>query len=42
MKVVKRRLHNKIEDELLANILIVYIEREIAKSFNSDSILNDI
>jgi len=35
------RLHNKMENEFLANSLVVYIEREIAKSFNLDSILDD-
>ncbi|KAG6718441.1 hypothetical protein I3842_04G149900 [Carya illinoinensis] len=41
MKIVKTRLRNKIEDEFLANNLIVYIEREIAKNFDLDSILDD-
>jgi hypothetical protein len=30
-----------MEDEFLANNLVVYIEKEIAKSFDSDLILND-
>ncbi|KAG6674257.1 hypothetical protein I3842_15G033100 [Carya illinoinensis] len=41
MKIVKTRLRNKIEDEFLANNLVVYIEREIAKKFDLDSILDD-
>jgi hypothetical protein len=41
MKIVKTRLHNKMENEFLANSLIVYIERKIAESFNLDSILDD-
>jgi hypothetical protein len=41
MKVVKTRLRNKMEDEFLANTLVVYIEREISESFNSDLILDD-
>ena len=41
MKIVKIRLWNKKEDEFLANNLIVNIKREIAKIFNSDSILED-
>jgi hypothetical protein len=41
MKIVKTRLRNKMEDEFLANSLVVYIEREIAESFNLDSILDD-
>jgi len=39
MKIVKTRLRNKMEDEFLANSLVVYIEREIAENFNLDSIL---
>lgn len=41
MKIVKTRLRNKMEDEFLANNLIVYIEREIVENFSSDSILDD-
>jgi hypothetical protein len=41
IKIVKTRLRNKMEDEFLANSLVVYIEREIAESFNLDSILDD-
>ena len=41
MKIVKTRLRNKIEDEFLANNLVVYIEREIVKNFDLNSILDD-
>ncbi|XP_040994228.1 uncharacterized protein LOC121240754 [Juglans microcarpa x Juglans regia] len=41
MKIVKTRLRNKIENEFLANNLVVYIEREIVKNFDLDSILDD-
>ncbi|XP_061368974.1 uncharacterized protein LOC133311864 [Gastrolobium bilobum] len=41
MKIVKTRLRNKMEDDFLANNLVVYIEREIAKIFTTDSILED-
>ncbi|KAG2675774.1 hypothetical protein I3843_12G022500 [Carya illinoinensis] len=41
MKIVKTRLCNKIEDEFLANSLVVYIEREIAKNFDLYSILDN-
>jgi len=41
MKIVKTRLHNKIEDEFLTDNLVVYIESEISKSFNLDLILDD-
>jgi hypothetical protein len=41
IKIVKTQLHNKMEDGFLANSLVLYIKREIAESFDSDSILND-
>ncbi|KAG7994879.1 hypothetical protein I3843_01G080800 [Carya illinoinensis] len=41
MKIVKTGLRNKIEDEFLANNLVVYIEREIAKNFDLDSTLDN-
>nr|XP_023909338.1 uncharacterized protein LOC112021000 [Quercus suber] len=41
MKIVKTRLRNKMEDEFLSNNLVVYIEREIAENFTTDSILDD-
>jgi hypothetical protein len=41
MKVVKTRLHNKMDDKFLANTLVVYIEREIFENFNFDLILDD-
>jgi hypothetical protein len=41
MKVVKTRLHNKMDDKFLANTLVVYIEREIFDNFNFDLILDD-
>nr|KJB15820.1 hypothetical protein B456_002G197900 [Gossypium raimondii] len=40
MKIVKTRLLNKMEDEFLTNNL-VYIEREIVETFDSDSIFSD-
>jgi hypothetical protein len=40
MKIIKTRLRNKIEDEFLEDNF-VYIERKIAKSFNSDLIFDD-
>ena len=36
MKIVKIKLRSKMKDKFLANNLIVYIEREIAKKFDSD------
>ena len=41
MKIVKTRLRNKLEDEFLGNNLLVYIKKEVAKSFDSDLILDD-
>jgi hypothetical protein len=41
MKVVKTRFRNKMEDEFLANNLVIYIEKEISESFSSDLILDD-
>ena len=41
MKIVKTRLRNKMEDEFLADNLVVHIEREIAETFDSDSVLAD-
>jgi hypothetical protein len=41
MKIVKIRLHNKMENEFLVDNLLVYIEREISERFNSDLILDD-
>ena len=31
MKIVKTRLRNKIEDDILRNLFVVYIERKIAE-----------
>ena len=41
MKIVKTRLHNKMEDEFLSDNLAVYIEKEIAENFTTDSILDE-
>jgi hypothetical protein len=41
MKIVKIRLCNKMEDEFLADNFVVYIERKISESFNSDLILDN-
>jgi hypothetical protein len=41
MKIVKTRLCNKMKDEFLGDNLLVYIEKEIIKSFDSDLILDD-
>jgi len=41
MKIIKNRLRNKIDAEFLTSTMIIYIERDIATSFNSDSIIED-
>ncbi|XP_028054567.1 zinc finger MYM-type protein 1-like [Camellia sinensis] len=41
MKIVKSRLRNKIEDEFLTDSLLVYIEKEIAENFTTESIIED-
>jgi len=40
MKIIKIRLRNQMEDDFLANYLIVYIEKEIAKRFTIDMIID--
>ena len=39
MKIVKTRLRSKMDDEFLEYYLITYIEKDIAKLFNVDSII---
>jgi hypothetical protein len=41
MKLVKTRLHTRMEDEFLADNLIVYIEKEIAKTFILEMIMDE-
>uniref|UniRef100_A0A2N9FSG3 HAT C-terminal dimerisation domain-containing protein n=1 Tax=Fagus sylvatica TaxID=28930 RepID=A0A2N9FSG3_FAGSY len=41
MKLVKTTLRNKMEDGFLADCLVIYIERELARNIDSDSIIND-
>ncbi|KAL4588442.1 hypothetical protein LXL04_001332 [Taraxacum kok-saghyz] len=41
MKIVKNRLRNKMDDDFLADNLVLYIEKDIAKIFSLDSILDD-
>ncbi|XP_071694802.1 uncharacterized protein [Rutidosis leptorrhynchoides] len=42
MKLCKNRLRNKMSDDFLVDNLLVYIEREIAEKFDSDSIIDDL
>lgn len=39
LKIVKTRLRNKMEDEFLANSLLVNIEKEIVEKYNYEDIL---
>ena len=41
MNIVKIRLCNKMKDDFLADSLILYIEREIAATFSTDSIIDN-
>ncbi|XP_019173893.1 PREDICTED: zinc finger MYM-type protein 1-like [Ipomoea nil] len=41
INIVKTTLRNKMEDEFLSDCLLVYIEKQIAKQFSIDSIIDD-
>ncbi|XP_019442247.1 PREDICTED: zinc finger MYM-type protein 1-like [Lupinus angustifolius] len=41
MKIIKTRLRSKMEDEFLADNMVIYIEKEIAETFTSDSIIGE-
>ncbi|KAL6561484.1 hypothetical protein OROMI_017085 [Orobanche minor] len=41
MKLVKTTLRNKMEKDYLTDSLVVYIERELARSIDEDSIIDD-
>jgi hypothetical protein len=41
MKLVKTRLCSRMEDEFLADNLVVYIEKEIAKDFTTEMIIDE-
>ena len=40
MKLIKNRLRNKIEDEFLADCMIIHRERELSNSIDNESIVN--
>ena len=40
MKIIKTRLRNKMEDDYLRDAMIVYIEKEIAQTFTTDTIID--
>ncbi|XP_076932369.1 uncharacterized protein LOC143597876 [Bidens hawaiensis] len=41
MKIFKNRLRNKMSDDYLANNLVIYIEKELAESFDSTSVIDE-
>ena len=41
MKLLKTRLHNRMEDELLVDNMIIYIENEIAGNFTIEMIMDE-
>ncbi|KAK9073296.1 hypothetical protein SSX86_007620 [Deinandra increscens subsp. villosa] len=41
MKILKNRLRNKMSDEYLADSLVIYVEKEIADKFDSESIIDE-
>ena len=41
MKVVKTNFQNKMENDFLTDSLMLYIEKDIASTFNLDSIVDD-
>ena len=41
LKITKTRLRNKMEDEFLANNLVVHIEGEIARDYSYEDIITD-
>ena len=41
IKIVKTRFHNRMDDDFLANYLIVYIEKKIVERFTIDMIVDD-
>jgi len=41
MKIIKNRLWYKMEAKFLTSCMIIYIEKNIATNFSSDSIIED-
>jgi hypothetical protein len=41
MKITKTKLCNKVEDDFLKYLMVVYIEDEIAEKFISNMIVDD-
>ena len=40
MKLVKTSLRNKMDEEFLENCMVVYIERELVFTIDSDSVID--
>ena len=41
MKLLKKRLRNRMDDEFLADNMIVYIKKEIAENFTIEMIMDE-
>jgi hypothetical protein len=41
LKIIKTRLHNKMEDNYVANSLLVQVEREIVAQYSYEHIMAD-
>nr|GEV15419.1 zinc finger MYM-type protein 1-like [Tanacetum cinerariifolium] len=41
MKICKSRLRNRMSDDFLADSLVVYIEKEVAENFDSESLIDE-
>ncbi|KAL0016180.1 hypothetical protein SO802_003249 [Lithocarpus litseifolius] len=41
MNIINNRLRNKMEDDFLMDLIILYIEKEIAAKFGAESIIDD-
>ena len=41
MKLLKTRIRNRMEDELLVDNMIVYIEKEIVRNFIMEMIMDE-
>ena len=42
MNVIKTELRNKMEDEFLLNTMMLFIDRDIATTISTDSIIDDL
>jgi hypothetical protein len=41
LKIIKTRQHNKMDDDYLANSLLIHIEGEIIENYTNDDIITD-